>query len=151
MHDAMIPLTENDVMNNFEQIKEAAEEVSFDMDSDMEVTNVSVDRIEAHTDRTPDGEEIEVPGSILVFFWLDLPEHIDYAKEGNASGIEIDLHWEFTGELYLRKEHIEGSIEVPEATLDRTKRCNHPEDQRVAVEVSNDYCEKCGGPAIQVQ
>jgi hypothetical protein len=146
MHDAILFLSGSNAVDNFEALEATAEAVEFP-DSDIEITDVTAEVDMTEPMKAPDGTEIEPEGHVIIAFELDLPDSIDYAKAGNASGLEMDIN------NFLRREasdEVNDAVEFT-ATVDRTKRCDHPEDQRHYAEATDDYCAKCGGPAIEVE
>jgi hypothetical protein len=145
MHDANLTLSGPMAKHFADEIETAANEMAFDVDSTT-ITNVEVHRHESETMTAPNGDEVVAPFTLHVFWWLDLPEGVDYAREGSAHGIETELHWFLTGEL---SELVKAQFDF-DISLDRTQRCDHPEEMVKPVEVSSDYCEKCGGPAIDI-
>lgn len=146
MHDAILFLEGSNAVDHFSGIKAAAEAVEFKDSDDIEVTDVTaeVDMIEPMT--ASDGTEVEPEGHVVVAFEIDLPDSTDYAKAGNASGLETDINH------FFRREASEAVNEAVtfEAKVNRTKLCDHPEDQQQFAEKTEDFCEKCGGPAIEV-
>lgn len=146
MHDVFLFLPGSNAVDHYEDLEAVAEAVEFP-DSDIEVTDVTVEVDMTEPMTTSDGTEVEPEGHVIIAFQLNLPEETDYAKAGNASGLEMDINH------FLRQEASDELREMFDfdAKVNRTKRCDHPEDQRHFAEKTEDFCAKCGGPAIEVE
>lgn len=146
MHDASIILCGNAIDEHFEELQLIVDAISEEEDQMNEITNASMQYHESHIDRTPNGETVEVPPAVMIFFWIDTKDSIDYAKENNSMGLEADLNH------LIHKRASDELLDAFDfdASLDRTKRCDHPDDEVEATDGCPDFCNKCGGPAVEV-
>jgi len=147
MHDVILFFESSNVVDHSEALKETVESVEFENDDDINVTNVTFDVREGEEMTAPNGETVMADGMTVVTFNLELPEETDYAFAPKALGLEVGMNH------LLRREAGEELTEAVkfDAKVNRTKHCDHPEEQREFAEKTTDYCGKCGGPAIEVE
>lgn len=101
MHDFKMTLEGQFAKAFRDEIIEAAKEIEFEVDS-TEITKFEAVQNREHQHINPKGEEVTVPYQLVLFFWMDVPEGVDYTDPMNASGIEAEMEIFFQSNLLTK-------------------------------------------------